>query len=105
MENTTNPKAFVATDEQIKQWKSKHGDVFRLSVDDEPIACYLRQPNRQEYSFLSKIEDPITFNETILKTCWLDGDKAIQTEDKYFLSVMEDLSILLDRYNSKMEKL
>ena len=42
---------FQATQEQLQEWKKKHGDVFRIKVEDK--ACYLRKPDRKVFELRS----------------------------------------------------
>ena len=59
------------TQEQIQEWKSKHGDIFRLKIEDKE--CYLKTPDRKTLSYASSTatKDPLKFNEIILKNSWL----------------------------------
>lgn len=105
MNKETNPKAFEATEDQIKQWQEQYGSVFRLVSKGEK-ACYLKPVDRQMMSFLSQAgTDPVAFNEALLKNTWIEGDKEIIEKDEYFLAVMEDLASMLDFGQSSLEKL
>lgn len=75
------------TEEQIKQWKAKHGKVFAIKVDGH--ICYVKKPERNALSYASTvgIKDPIKFNEILLNNCWLGGSDAIKNDDELFLSV------------------
>jgi hypothetical protein len=74
-----------ATEEQIQKWKQEHGDVFAIKVEDK--ICYLKRPDRKTFSFASQVQnDPLRFNEVILKNCWLAGDEQILTDDSLFLA-------------------
>ncbi len=99
-----------ATAEQIAEWKKQHGDVFALKAEDaegKPHVCYLRTPKRRDLSAASvagKV-DPLKFNETILRQCWLGGDEAIRTDDRMFLSVSGKIPDILEVAEAELEKL
>lgn len=96
---------YTATDEQISAWKEKYDQVFKLSVDGK--VAYLHSPDRKTLSYASSIgaKDPIKFNEILLKQCWIDGDKEIQTNDSLFMSVSGQMAELLNFKESALEKL
>lgn len=96
---------FQATKEQIQEWKRKHGDVYRIVVEDK--ACYLRKPDRKVLSYAAAAgkTDPMKVNETILKNCWLDGDMEIQNNDAYFLGASSKLDQMVEVKEAELEKL
>lgn len=96
---------FQATQEQLQEWKKKHGEVFRIKVEDK--ACYLRKPDRKVLSYAAAAgkSDPMKVNETILKNCWLDGDKEIQEVDSYFLGISGKLDQIVEIKEAELEKL
>lgn len=96
---------FEATKEQVNEWKHKHGEVFRVVVEDK--ACYLRKPDRKMLSFAASAgkTDPMRMSETLLKNCWLDGDMEIQTDDAYFLGASSKLDQLITIKEAELEKL
>ena len=61
------------TADQINAWKEQHGEVFAIKVNGH--VCYLRKPTRRELSFATTAgkNDPLKFNETLLRGCWLGG--------------------------------
>ena len=75
-----------ATAEQIQEWKAKHGDIFSVKVDGH--VCYLHKPSRRTISYASVAAktDPLKFNETLLRECWLGGSEAIRNDDDKFLA-------------------
>ncbi len=96
---------FQATKEQVQEWKRKHGDVYRIVVEDK--ACYLRKPDRKVLSYAAAAgkTDPMKVNETILKNCWLDGDMEIQNNDAYFLGASSKLDQMVEVKEAELEKL
>lgn len=91
--------------EQIQQWKSKHGEIFRLKVEDKE--CYLKKPSRKAlgYATVASKDNPLKFNEVILNECWLGGDEEIRTNDDLFLSVSGKLSEIIEIKEAELEKL
>ncbi|MCT2563949.1 hypothetical protein [Chryseobacterium herbae] len=92
-----NNKTMSVTQEQINEWKEKHGGVYALPVEDK--TGYLREPNMNDYkrafSAMQKNGD-IAFGEELLSALWLGGDEAIKTQDEYFLTAKK---VLIDFFN------
>lgn len=100
------------TQEQIKEWKDKHKDVYLIEVkgaDDEEFGCYVRRPKRAELQYASTVssggKDGIKFSEQILRSCWLDGDEEIQTSDSLFLAAAGKLDTLIEIAEASIKKL
>jgi len=96
---------FTATEDQIKNWKKEHGDVFKFKSEKHGKAVYCRKPKRKEMSFVSTIKDPLKFNEALLKACWLDGDAEVLTNEDIFLGMSAEVSLLLEFAKIDVEKL
>jgi hypothetical protein len=96
---------FTATKEQIAEWKEKHGDIFRITVEDK--SCYLKKPNRKTlgYAATAAKENPLKFNEVILRDCWLAGDEEIRTDDELFLSASSKIEKIIETKHAELEKL
>jgi hypothetical protein len=90
---------------QIEEWKKQHGDVYRIAVDGKE--CYLKPPSRKTlgYASVAARENPLKFNEVILRDCWLAGDEEIRTDDTLFLSVSGHLDKLIQIKEAELEKL
>lgn len=97
----------TATPEQIEAWKKEHNDVYQITVEEDDKVCYLRKPTRKELSFASTVgtQDPMKFNEMIIKNCWLGGDEEIQTNDSLFLAVSTQLDRVLEFKKAELVKL
>jgi hypothetical protein len=96
---------YKATKEQIAEWKKKHGDVYCIKVEDK--ACYLKKPNRKTlgYAAVAGKENPLKFNEVLLRDCWLAGDEEISKNDDLFMSISPKLSELIEYKEAELEKL
>ncbi len=96
---------YTPSKEEIEQLKSKHGDIFKLTVEDK--CCIMRTPSRKELSYASKSseKDPLSFNDVILKSCFVAGDTEIRDNDAYFLGASQKLADLVQVKQATLEKL
>ena len=94
-----------ATEQQIKDWKEKYGEVFRISVKDK--SAYFHKPSRQTlgYAQMAGRENPIKVMEAMMNGCWIYGDPEIRTNDELFLSVGQKLDKLVEIEEAELEKL
>lgn len=101
----------LATPEQIQEWKDKNGgEIFKITVTDKQgkkHVCYLRKPRRKEVSAASVAArvDPLKFNETLLRQCWLGGDPEIRTDDDLFLAASGQVADIVEVAEAELEKL
>ena len=94
----------MATDEQISEWKNKHGDVFKVEVGDS--VCFLKKPDRKTMSYVATLgNNPIRANEAMLQNCWLGGDETIKTDDEKFFGVSAKLSEIIQVKEAEITKL
>jgi hypothetical protein len=100
-----NTQNVTVTPEQIEEWKKQHKDIFKITVDGR--TCYLRKPSRKAlgYAAVAGKENPLKFNEVILKDCWLAGDEEIKTDDTLFMSISAKLTELIEIKDAELEKL
>lgn len=93
------------TAKQIADWKAKHGDIFKISVDGKE--AYLKKPDRKTLSYATSIasNEPLKFNELLLSNCWLGGDEEIKTDDTLFLSASAKLAEIIEIKNAELVKL
>lgn len=96
-----------ATPEQIAEWKAEHVNVYAVKAPEADKICYLRKPTRKELSYATSASttDPLGFNSSILKSCWLWGDEEIQTNDSLFLGICPQLDIICEFEKFELEKL
>lgn len=101
---TISPEKNVVP-EQIEAWKKKHGDVFRVTVGGK--VAYLKRPDRKTLGAAAVVgkNDPMKYNEILLKNCWLDGDEEIKTDDSLFLGVSSKLAELVEIKEAELKKL
>lgn len=94
-----------ATAEQIKEWKETHRDVFAIRTEGH--ICYLKKPSRKAISYASVAgkTDPLKFNETLLRECWLGGSEEIRKNDDLFMAASGVLDQLINVKEAELEKL
>lgn len=105
METKVTQKGYQATPEQIAEWKKKHGSIFEIEVEGR--RAYLHSPSRNTMSYAATTSknDPMKFNEVILKGCWLEGDLEIQTDDRLFMGVSQQIDQILEVAEATIKKL
>lgn len=93
------------TAEQIDDFKRQYADVFLIEVDDKK--CYIHKPTRQvlDLASASSAKRTSLFNETILKNCWLAGDKDIIYNDDLFMGAGAVLDQVITFKNAELKKL
>jgi hypothetical protein len=96
---------YKATKEQISEWKAKHGKVFRIKVEDK--ACYMKRPSRKAlgYAMVAGKNNPLKFNEELLKDCWLGGDEEIKTDDELFFAASAQFGEIVNSKEAELEEL
>lgn len=94
-----------AAPEQIAAWKEQYGELFAIRTGGH--VCYLRKPSRRAISYASVAgkSDPLKFNETLLKECWLGGSDAVRRNDDLFLAASGVLDQLIVVKEAELEKL
>lgn len=93
------------TPDMIEAWKAKYEKVWKLKVAEKE--AIVRNPERSEISYASKVgsNDPMKYNEYMLKTCWLAGDIDILNKDSYFIGACAQLEKLIEIKESSLEEL
>lgn len=96
--------------EQIDAWKAQYGDVYSITTEDAQESlhvCYLKKPKRKHISaatIAGKV-DPLKFNETLMRECWLGGSEAIRTDDDMFMAAGGVLTDIVQIREAQLEKL
>lgn len=91
------------TDEEIKGWKEKHGELYQVSV--EGYSCILHKPTRKDLSYISSVKDPIKMSELLLEQTWVAGDEEIKTNDELFMSVVSKMDEIVKFKEAELKKL
>lgn len=100
------------TPAEIAEAKRKYGRVFRIAVKEDDGAgfvaqAFLHSPTRQilDAAMASSKKKDSMFNETIIKNCWLAGDKSIVTKDELFLSASVQINEMIKFKESELVEL
>ena len=94
------------SEDQIKQWKEKHGDVFIITADDGKKAI-LKKADRNAIKFaMSRLaeKDLLGYVESIVTNCWLDGDEEMKTEPEYHIGMMKIIDQVVGSKNVELKK-
>jgi hypothetical protein len=83
-----------ATEEQIKEWKEKHGKVYFTKADGH--IAYFRKPKRQEIGYSMTLQnDPLKASEALLKSCFVGGSEVFITDAGFLLGAAELMDKLI----------
>jgi len=96
----------MATQQQINEWKEKHGGVWQFPVDDK--IGYLREPKMQDFkrAFTAMQKDgDIAFGEEMFSALWIGGDPEIKSNDEYFLPARKKLINFFEYDDAETEAL
>ena len=91
------------TADDIAAWKTKHGDVYAVSIDGK--TAYLKKPSRKSIGFSMSAKDPIKAKEILLKDMWVGGDETMLVEDSYFLGLAGQVDSLIEIKEAEVVKL
>lgn len=91
------------TEEQAREWKTKWGDLYEISVEGK--SCILHKPTRRDLSYASVVKDPIRMSEVMLKQLWVAGDEEMQTRDDLFMAVVNKMEAVLAVKEAEIKKL
>jgi hypothetical protein len=93
------------TEEQISEFKKEYGNVYEIIVEDKK--AFIHKPTRQilDLAMTSSSKKSSLFNETILKNCWLAGDKDIVFDDEYFMGAGAILDEVITFKTAELKKL
>ena len=91
------------TKKQIKEWKAKQGELFKITVEDK--SCVLHRPTRKDLSYASAVKDPIKMSEVMLNALWVAGDEEIKEDDSLFLAAIQKMQKILEVKEAEIKKL
>jgi hypothetical protein len=87
-----------ATQEQIQEWKEKHGTIYQIDAGDK--TCYIFDPvskltvMKLLLSALSK--GTFDFVDALINNCFIDGDSCFKTDDKIKLGLWEQVKDIIE---------
>ncbi|MBQ4278356.1 MAG: hypothetical protein IJC16_00185 [Rikenellaceae bacterium] len=93
------------TPEQIEAAKREYKGVYLITAGDKKI--YLHKPDRQtiDLATISGRQKPSLFEETILRNCWLAGNKEVFDDVDLFYSVKENIGDIVEIKSAELTKL
>ena len=94
-QNTQDLERDQAIGAKALELKKKHGEITVIKVLDK--VAYFKQANRQTvgYAMTLMSSSMDAAYESILNNCYLEGDREIIDEDKYFLIAMPEANKLI----------
>jgi hypothetical protein len=95
---------YKPTKERIAELKAEHGDLFLITVEDKQ--AIFKAPSRKTLSYANASnKDIVKFNETILNGCFVEGDRELLDDDRYFLAAGSKAIELIEIKESEIAKL
>ncbi len=92
------------TEKQIKDWKTKHGRVFKISIESK--TGYFKKPGRKDLSYAYAAsnggKDPIRFNEALLNNCFLGGDEELTKDDDFAMAAGNKVAELIQTKEAEL---
>lgn len=93
--------------EEIELLKSQNGgEIFEITIEEK--TAYFKKPDRKTLSYATVsggTKDPFKFNEIILESCFIGGDRDLIDDDKYFLSMSGQVAELIEIKHATLKKL
>jgi hypothetical protein len=104
-------EAEVKLKEELDGIASKYGAkaVFKIiahNTKQETATAYFKKPDRNMmgvYSNMNK-RNPINAKETILRTCYLEGDDRILSDDDFFYSACTEVDDIISIQSAELKK-
>lgn len=96
-----------ATEEQIQQWKAKHGTIFELQADG--AAAYVFDPAsnliKWKAAVAARRKSLGHLVDCILNNCWLGGDERFKNDESLKLGIEDQIDELIDIPEYETEEL
>lgn len=101
------------TEKQIKEWKTKHGKVYRIKVskiDGKPgevLTGYARKPTKVELAAAAPLvqSDPVKAGDILRTNCYLGGDEELLKKDEYLIALNTKIGELFQIPAAEVEEL
>lgn len=105
---TTTENGFP-TNEQLKAWEDKHGELSQLDIDeDNEICAIVRMPILRDLKHASSVsakKTAVDGAEAIFNNCVLWCHPAVRTNDKYLASAIAGMGELSEIKEAKIKKI
>lgn len=95
----------MVSEEQIKQWKSEHGNVFAIEIDG--AVSFLKQPDRKVISLaIAKgRKNSLEYIDTVVNNCHIGGAKINLDNPGVVLGISEQIDQIVEIATVKVKKL
>lgn len=97
------------TEAQVKQWKSRWGEVTSITVKDgeKSYTGYFKKPDLQTISAASRFmdSDPVRGGQVVFENCWLGGDPVMKTDDEVKFATLLQVNRLFRILETEVKKM
>lgn len=98
------------TEAQVKQWKSRWGDVTAITVigdEGARFTGYFKKPDLQTISAASRFmeSDPVRGGQVVFENCWLGGDPLMKTDDEVTFATLLQVNRLFRILETEVKKM
>lgn len=93
---------------QIKEWKSKFGNLNRIVVGDEDCIAIVREPKLRDLkqaSAAGKMKSDIDVAEVLYNNCKLYEDEDIRKYDSNYMAAIGQMGELIEVKEARLEKI
>jgi len=92
--------------DKLGLWQKKYGKIYGYVSTDGKVAV-LRAPDLKILEICTAVSgnSDVKFDSALLQNCWLDGDKEIQEESKYFLGIRDWLANIVEKVYGELGEL
>jgi hypothetical protein len=87
------------TQEQIAQWKEKHGVIYQLHSEDGKTAIIFDPMSKLiivKALLTALLKGSYEFVDALINNCWIDGDAEIKSNDKIKAGLFDQVKDIID---------
>ncbi len=97
----------MVTQEQINEWKARHGKIYRLIAEDK--VAYIFDPLTSlavmKKAFTAIQVSTILYVQSVLADCWLGGDEELKTDEAYGNALSDNIDELTKLPKHQIEEM
>jgi hypothetical protein len=99
------------TEVQLKQWKTRWGDVYQISVkldtEGSTATGYFKKPTLETIAAAGRVmdNDPIRAGQVVFENCWLGGDETMKNSDEAKLAAIREVNKLFRILETEVKKM
>lgn len=90
---------------EIASAKAQFGDIYMIQVEGKKVFIHKPTRNVIDLAQISGRSKPSMFEETILRNCWLAGDKEILDDVELFYSISDQIGKIVQTKSAELVKL